>query len=61
MHEIKHRDTGIRHHGKDYWWDGRAVSLCEKSFPHKTYKEPLVYSGVTCAECKDAKRQGKRI
>lgn len=42
------------------WWDKRAIALCGKSFPDKTYRDKMIYGGVDCPECKHAKRLGKR-
>lgn len=61
MHDIEELETGITHHGRPSWWDGRAISLCEKRFSEKEYRQPLIDFGVDCADCKEAKRKGERV
>ncbi|MDA3627638.1 hypothetical protein OU415_19520 [Saccharopolyspora sp. WRP15-2] len=56
------RRTGERHDCKRSNWDRRAFSLCGKTFAANTIqKELLVYGGVTCKDCKAAKKAGKTL
>ncbi|MGW1676121.1 hypothetical protein [Saccharopolyspora sp. NPDC002376] len=59
MVEVVHE--GIRHRGKVSLWNGHAHSLCGKTFADKTFKEPLIFSGLTCDDCKSAKKAGKKF
>lgn len=43
------------HKGKTYVWDGRAETLCGKTFKHGKFRKPFIYGGADCADCQKAK------
>lgn len=45
------------HKGKVYFWDGRAETLCGKTFKHRKFKRPFFYAGADCARCRKAKKR----
>ncbi|CAM02138.1 hypothetical protein A8924_3252 [Saccharopolyspora erythraea NRRL 2338] len=51
---------GTIHSGRVSLWDGRASSLCGKKFGPGTFREPFIFGGVTCGDCKTAKKIGQR-
>ncbi|WP_406690964.1 hypothetical protein REH65_01765 [Saccharopolyspora sp. ID03-671] len=46
---IRHRCTHIS------LWDSKATTLCGKKFQSGSYKTPVIYWGVTCADCRKVK------
>lgn len=48
-------EAGAKDPGKTYVWDGRAETLCGKTFKHGKFREPFFYGGADCADCKKAK------
>lgn len=48
------------HKGKVYFWDGRAETLCGKTFKSGTFRQPFIYGGADCGDCKKAKTAGKK-
>ncbi|MER5389030.1 hypothetical protein [Saccharopolyspora sp. NPDC002686] len=59
MTEFMHEH--VMHKGKRSSWDGRGFSLCGKTFAASTIWEPFFYGGVTCEDCKAAKKAGKTL
>lgn len=43
---------------KRSYWDNRAISACGRTFVSGTFKEPLIYGGVDCADCREVRRTG---
>lgn len=50
---------GTTHSGDVSLWNGRAHSLCGKSFEPGKFKERWFRGSVSCRDCKDAKKAGK--
>ncbi|WP_243788463.1 hypothetical protein [Saccharopolyspora gloriosae] len=55
--EILHE--GITHGAQVSLLNGRAISLCGKSFAERTFKEKMFHGSVNCPDCKHAKRRGR--
>lgn len=57
--EVVH--DGTTHSGKVSQWNGQARSLCGRTFAPGKFKETWFRGGVSCRDCKDAKKAGKKI
>ena len=55
MHE------GITHSARVSLWDRHADVLCGKTLAAGTYREKFLYGSLTCADCKSAKKAGKKL
>ncbi len=52
---------GTTHSCKVSWWNGWARSLCGETFPPGKFREKLFRGDVTCPDCKDVEKAGKKL